>query len=1031
MEVDGWTMMFYDKFAGDHSYNNNVTIGVSLQDLFASDYEQLYNEEAIKVFNKFGGTALMPTNLDPNLYNVILFSTNNSKDNKKAFYTVVGVNSKLLKSYVTKKNQIPNETFLRDLFKFHLCYSRAAQSGGKFGTNQETNIVKKNVDEIVDTAIKKVGDVVDEMIESPPFLTCTLYDYQKRSIKWMLYREKQEKAVSFNLNDEICIGDMFYDVMRQQIIQGDDRKRLTFRGGALIDEVGLGKTIQISTLSILNPATNTSYTRPGCKRLYSRATLVMCPNQLCGQWTRELQDKVKADYGLTVIPILTKVHFDKYTYQDLLDADFVIVSYSFLDNRNFLTPWLGKISTNKSYHKIKPSDFKADKVIDELNKQGEELVKNPSSLSNKNAILPLIYWHRIIMDEFHELYTVAKYSYMINLLPLFQGRYKWCLTGTPFDKGSSCLYKMVDFVTGFTNTYSDRIFSNQSIKNHMTTNFFRRNTKKSITEEYKLPPIKDKIVWLKFMPTERMMYNAYLANPNNDKYSIFLRQLCCHPKLAEETKDALSNCKTLADIEKMMIKHNETNMKNAEAKLNYVKKRLVKTEKKTKKYERKRQKRFLKKLGYKVSIEKLPDDEVDDDDKGLVIDGLDGIDQFNDDNVKDDDSDSESDDDDSKEHIIVNDDNQAKIMKIIGNSWNQNRITLDTLYEAIKKIKDKIKELTKEYEGKKTTYDFFNNVLERIKKTAEREKKQKENDDDDDDVMNDDETCGICLGEIPEEDIGVTKCGHMFCYQCIKVIIAQRHECPYCRKSVKENELYMISYERKKKDVVPTKELKDKIALINEVGTKLANLIYYLKQNDNHTIIFSQWDDLLHKVGAILSDHGIKNTFCRGNVWQRDKAIRTFNTEKDVRVIMLSSESAASGTNLTKAKQVILLDPVYGSYEHRRNTEWQAIGRAHRMGQTKEVEVVRFIIKDTIEEEIFKMNQEEDKKHKVDIKVFETSDDSITLTDDKVKEIAASVNDAKKKKDEKAKTTVNKKIAVKGKKITPKIVDEVEDEEIE
>jgi SNF2 family DNA or RNA helicase len=78
--------------------------------------------------------------------------------------------------------------------------------------------------------------------------------------------------------------------------------------------------------------------------------------------------------------------------------------------------------------------------------------------------------------------------------------------------------------------------------------------------------------------------------------------------------------------------------------------------------------------------------------------------------------------------------------------------------------------------------------------------------------------------------------------------------------------------------------------------------------------------------------YGIKTAYCKGNVWQRDKAIRLFNIDDSYKVIMLSSESAASGTNLTKAQQVILLDPVSGSYEYRRNTEWQAIGRAHRMG---------------------------------------------------------------------------------------------------
>ena len=111
---------------------------------------------------------------------------------------------------------------------------------------------------------------------------------------------------------------------------------------------------------------------------------------------------------------------------------------------------------------------------------------------------------------------------------------------------------MLDFATGFKNTYDDKIFNVEQISNYMKNNFFRRNTKKSITDEYNLPPIKESVLWLKFSATERMMYNAYLANPNNDKFSVFLRQICCHPKLANEIKDTLLNCKTLEDIQKTM-----------------------------------------------------------------------------------------------------------------------------------------------------------------------------------------------------------------------------------------------------------------------------------------------------------------------------------------------------------------------------------------------------------------------------------------------------------------------------------------------
>jgi hypothetical protein len=216
-----------------------------------------------------------------------------------------------------------------------------------------------------------------------------------------------------------------------------------------------------------------------------------------------------------------------------------------------------------------------------------------------------------------------------------------------------------------------------------------------------------------------------------------------------------------------------------------------------------------------------------------------------------------------------------------------------------------------------------------------------------------------------------------------------------------------------KEEEVSNKEFKDKQTLISKVGTKLANLIFFLKKNDTHTIIFSQWDDLLKNVGEVLNDYGIKNVFCKGHVWQRDKAIRDFQENNDIKVIMLSSESAASGTNLTKADTVIFLDPVYGTSEYRKNTERQATGRAHRMGQTKQVKVVRFIIKNTVEHEIYDLNIIEDKKLNINIKPdFQTHGNDINLNKEQIDEIAKNAIEIKKnklnkpnKKDDNDKTT--------------------------
>ena len=333
-------------------------------------------------------------------------------------------------------------------------------------------------------------------------------------------------------------------------------------------------------------------------------------------------------------------------------------------------------------------------------------------------------------------------------------------------------------------------------------------------------------------------------------------------------------------------------------------------------------------------------------------------------------------------------------------------ITIDNLKEAIAKYKTKLANANKILEGKQTTLNFFKTVVSRLRKTVTKDTKEKRSkvnlnnlqegvnlmdliemevnlSDNENDDENDDETCGICLGEIPEEDVGVTTCGHIYCYECLKIWTTKNHRCPYCQRSLSNNDVLVLSYQKpKNENEEENEEEKSFEQLINEVGTKSAHVVKFLKETSKHTIVFSQWDDLLRRFGHTLDKNGIKHVFCKGNCYQRDKAIRTFNQSEDIKVIMLSSDSAAAGTNLTKASQVIFLDPIYGNYEFRREQERQAVGRAHRLGQENEIEVIRFIIKDSVEEEIYMKNKEENEAHKISSTVQDSeSSDTMTETD--------------------------------------------------
>jgi SNF2 family DNA or RNA helicase len=92
------------------------------------------------------------------------------------------------------------------------------------------------------------------------------------------------------------------------------------------------------------------------------------------------------------------------------------------------------------------------------------------------------------------------------------------------------------------------------------------------------------------------------------------------------------------------------------------------------------------------------------------------------------------------------------------------------------------------------------------------------------------------------------------------------------------------------------------------------------------------------------------------NVINKSKALKQFR-EEDVKVVLLSLERSASGMNLIEANYVVLLDPMDGTVEEARAYEIQALGRAHRQGQEQKVTLVRFVIQDSVEEELYLRNK--------------------------------------------------------------------------
>lgn len=86
---------------------------------------------------------------------------------------------------------------------------------------------------------------------------------------------------------------------------------------------------------------------------------------------------------------------------------------------------------------------------------------------------------------------------------------------------------------------------------------------------------------------------------------------------------------------------------------------------------------------------------------------------------------------------------------------------------------------------------------------------------------------------------------------------------------------------------------------------------------------------------------------------ERAIAVQQFQNSSNIQLFLISLKAGGTGLNLTAADYVFLTDPWWNPA-----AEQQAIARAHRIGQTNNVIVTRFITKDTIEEKILQLQQQ-------------------------------------------------------------------------
>ena len=145
---------------------------------------------------------------------------------------------------------------------------------------------------------------------------------------------------------------------------------------------------------------------------------------------------------------------------------------------------------------------------------------------------------------------------------------------------------------------------------------------------------------------------------------------------------------------------------------------------------------------------------------------------------------------------------------------------------------------------------------------------------------------------------------------------------------------------------------------------------------DGHKLlIFSSFVKALEIVEIMLKKHGVKYLMLTGDtkIDVRNESVRMFNSDKEIKVFLISLKAGGTGLNLTAADTVIHLDPWWNTAAMD-----QASDRAHRIGQLRNVEVIKLVCEDSIEQRVIELQNM--KKDLID-KFISNDDSSITNFD--------------------------------------------------
>lgn len=428
-------------------------------------------------------------------------------------------------------------------------------------------------------------------------LTCELFPFQRRAVKWLLDREgvdllndgtisKRPPSKSMALPPSFCEtldadGKKCYASPYLRVLTSDLtdcwNAYETLRGGILAEEMGLGKTVEMISLITLHKRDmehkyehHDLIASDGRPLTVSGATLIVTPSVIESQWKSEFErhaPRVKVCYYEGINS--NKSYSTEDWIKELLEYDVVVISYNVLGGE------------------IHYSEDPPDRAL-------RHKKKNPL----RRSPLVQISWWRVCLDEAQMVESgVTHAAKVARVIPRVNA---WAITGTPLRKDMDDLFGLLLFLHYEPFCFNSKLWrrlhrSFHPLLKEIIGKITLRHSKDLIRNEIEIPAQKRYVIKIPFTPVEESNYRSLFAQmchecgldstggPKSDdwdpdsrdvidsmrRWLSRLRQACLRTDWTHGAVTAPSNdtsLKSVAEVLESMIDLNENDIFNEEKK---------------------------------------------------------------------------------------------------------------------------------------------------------------------------------------------------------------------------------------------------------------------------------------------------------------------------------------------------------------------------------------------------------------------------------------------------------------------------------